>query len=61
VVREIDEFVLGESRVERDIQQARESLSRDRRKSGDQLGIEHAVANDPKTAGPFGDENVAIG
>ena len=60
-VGEVDQFVLGEARVEHDIHQPAEPKRLRLRHAGDRLRVEHAVADDPKLAGAqLGDEHAAI-
>ena len=47
-VRDVDQFVLGETRVQDDIQQPAEPHRPDFRRAGDRLRVEHAVPDDPQ-------------
>ena len=66
-VRQIDEPVLRELRMERDVHVAMHGSGQSRlsgpvrcRRAGDRLRIEHAVSNHPQAAGALGDEHGAV-
>ncbi len=61
VVGEIDQLVLSEAGMQRDVHQAREAGRLDGRQSGDVLRIEDTVADDSQTTRTLGHENAAIG
>ncbi len=61
VIRDVDPLVVGEARMQDDVHQALQPLHVHARYAGYRVRIEHAVANDAKTTGPFGHEDVAVG
>ena len=60
-IGEVQPPVLAEPRVRQHLQQAALPCGPDVGVAGDRLGIERAVADDAKAAGPLGDEHVAVG
>ena len=61
-IGEEHQLVLGIPRMQHDIHQAGiDRTGTDRRKAGDRLRVESAVADDPQLPGPLRDEDVAIG
>ena len=60
VVRQIDELVLGEAGMQRDVHQARQALPCHHRHAADRSGIEHTVAHDAKASSALGDQDRAI-
>ena len=61
VVREVDQLVLGEPRVQHDVHQTLQAGRPHRRHARDGIRIEHAVTNDPQTARTLGHEDRAVG
>ena len=61
VIREVDQLVLGEPRMEREVHQAGEPGRLHLRQAGDRRRIEHAVADDAQASGALGDEDAAVG
>src|SRR5262249_7473708 len=60
VVRKVDQLVLGEPRMQRDIHETGQALRLYLRQAGDGIWVEHAVADNPQTSGTFSYENAAI-
>jgi hypothetical protein len=60
-VGEVNQAVLNEARMQRDIEKAAQASGQHRRKRSDRCGVEHAVSNHAEPAGSLGDEHPAIG
>src|SRR5262249_37561243 len=60
VVCEVDQLVLAEARVQREVHQTSESLLLHLRYAGDWIGIEHAIADDTQASGPLCNKYSAI-
>jgi hypothetical protein len=56
-IREIDQVVRGEVRVQRDVVQAADEIGVHRGRSRDRCGIEDTIADEAQAAGTFGDED----
>jgi hypothetical protein len=62
VVRDVDQLVLSERRMQLDVHQPREALRLNVvRQSRDRRGIEHAVSHNPQSPRTFRHENRAVG
>ena len=59
-VGEVDQPVVGETWMERDIHQAAVAVRSHARHAGDRRRVEHAVADQADPAGPFGDQHAPI-
>ena len=60
-IRKVDQPVLGEVRMQRDVHEAAETHRADLRQRTQRGGIEHAFANHAQAAGALGHEHVAAG
>jgi hypothetical protein len=60
-VAQIDQTVVGELRMENDLQQSGQNRAVDSRNAGDRLRVQNAPTDDPQAARiPLGDQNVAV-
>ena len=59
-IREVNQLVLGELRVEDDVHQACQTAGVNVRQAGDRLLVEDAVANDSQSALAFRDQHAAV-
>ena len=60
-VRDVDQTVRRELRMQRHVERAAKARCQHRRQWTEWCRVEHAIANDPQTARPFGDEHAAVG
>ena len=59
-VGEVDQTVVGEPRMQRDVHEAAVAVGPHTRHAGNRRRIEYAVADDAEPAGPFGDQHAAV-